>query len=562
MYSKRQLPSDLGNVEPGKRFRNNIADLFLSNDISAKRTQTIFSDAEIAGTAHVKQLAKPGSRGTNRNIHRDLLRKLSKNNKGWPPLYNARVRVFDPKKQKEVKTWLSFSLPHELLGAILSKSDATLFYNKDNWNDNIKHHMEFACAELGVQQLIPLGLWGDGCPCNWDRSQSIEVFTMNFPGLSGDHGNIRLPITAINKKFCVTHNTFDDILAIVAWSLRFCALGKYPSSRHSGAAFRPSDNFRRRRAGKDLGGQAVLAEIRGDWAFLKDCFRMPGWNEKSGCCWRCRVRPDEIRNASSAAPWRSERLSHWDLMQMMIAKGHGICPLFSAPCIRSWIFQIDWLHTVDLGVAQDFLGNLFKLCLPKMDGRNLKARCANLFLLIQEYYRRKGVENKLDNLTLTMIYTAKKAPKLKTKGAETRGLIDFAVELSNTFLADNNVVEHTAKHAAIALSRCYQCLSSSSHNHELLASSCKQFCLLYVALEATAIGKLWRVKPKLHLFQELCEMSTSRPVTCWTYRDEDFGGTMSRMSRRRGGRNSPYSTARSLLLKFVARHGVPRIVRD
>ena len=29
-----------------------------------------------------------------------------------------------------------------------------------------------------------LGMWGDGAPCNWDRSGSIEAFSMLLPGLS------------------------------------------------------------------------------------------------------------------------------------------------------------------------------------------------------------------------------------------------------------------------------------------------------------------------------------------------------------------------------------------
>ena len=84
-------------------------------------------------------------------------------------------------------------------------------------------------------------------------------------------------------------------------------------------------------------------------------------------------------------------------------------------------------------------------------------------------------------------------------------------------------------------------------------------CLLTVALEA-ANKKLWRVKPKMHLFQELCEMQSSSPADSWTYRDEDFGGTLAKVSRRRGGLNSPLGTARSVLQRFAAKHAVPAIL--
>jgi hypothetical protein len=55
------------------------------------------------------------------------------------------------------------------------------------------------------------------------------------------------------------------------------------------------------------------------------------------------------------------KLSHWDLIALLIQRGRGMSSIFSVPCVTSSIFKIDWLHTMDLGVAQDYLGNLFKL---------------------------------------------------------------------------------------------------------------------------------------------------------------------------------------------------------
>ena len=41
-----------------------------------------------------------------------------------------------------------------------------------------------------------------------------------------------------------------------------------------------------------------------------------------------------------------------------ITEGKQISALFSAPGLQIDCFVIDWLHACDLGVAQDFLGNL------------------------------------------------------------------------------------------------------------------------------------------------------------------------------------------------------------
>ena len=101
------------------------------------------------------------------------------------------------------------------------------------------------------------------------------------------------------------------------------------------------------------------------------------------------------------------------------------------------------------------------------------------------------------------------------------------------------------------LQECCNSLSVATFNADVLAEHSRKLCLLWVALEETAADDNWRIKPKLHLFQELCEAG-SCPSTCWTYRDEDFGGTLARLSRRRGGHNRSQGLAKSVLLRFMA----------
>ena len=40
--------------------------------------------------------------------------------------------------------------------------------------------------EFDIQHAIPMGLWSDSTPYSWDRKESIEAFSLSFPGLSGD----------------------------------------------------------------------------------------------------------------------------------------------------------------------------------------------------------------------------------------------------------------------------------------------------------------------------------------------------------------------------------------
>ena len=67
------------------------------------------------------------------------------------------------------------------------------------------------------------------------------------------------------------------------------------------------------------------------------------------------------------------------------------------------------------------------------------------------------------------------------------------------------------------------------------------------------------MKPKLHLLLEL-GLEGSNPSSSWTYRDEDFGGSMAHLSRRRGGLLKPLPTSSNLLRRFAIRHRLPHLL--
>lgn len=66
----------------------------------------------------------------------------------------------------------------------------------------------------------------------------------------------------------------------------------------------------------------------------------------------------------------------------------------------------------------------------------------------------------------------------------------------------------------------------------------------------------------MHLFQELCEMQEAtepmtRPSMHWTYREEEFGGTVAGLGRRMGGPNTAASVGEQVIVKFCALHRLP-----
>ena len=150
-----------------------------------------------------------------------------------------------------------------------------------------------------------------------------------------------------------------------------------------------------------------------------------------------------------------------------------------------------------------------------------------------------------------------KSPKLRGRGADVRALVPYGHEVSQRLLDASKPEDATVIQMAFHLNKCYTHLSKESYEHAAMARHCLSFCLLAVAMEAKH-PEAWAVKPKLHLFQEVCEMSNSCPSLSWCYRDEDMGGSLARMAHRKGGVISAKATGVAMLNKWRARYSVPR----
>jgi hypothetical protein len=157
-----------------------------------------------------------------------------------------------------------------------------------------------------------------------------------------------------------------------------------------------------------------------------------------------------------------------------------------------------------------------------------------------------------------MIKRDGKCPKLRSKAAECRYLVPFCAWLSDKFKAFN---QHFAAIAGMFF-YLHQLQMMVSGSEPWVASSaadaCRLFCSLYAALsaEAKAAGKdRWRIKPKLHLLQEMLEVDVflhGNPSEFWNYRDESFVGFWAGAAHRRGGPNLVATTTRRFLDRFRA----------
>ena len=278
------------------------------------------------------------------------------------------------------------------------------------------------------------------------------------------------------------------------------------------------------------------------------------------------MQTSNLSDVSSDANWKKpeHRLSHQAVLQRCLEKGAPISKVFAIPHCNASLFRVDWLHCVDMGVAADFLGSLFELVCETMPGGNKSERCKQLHTRMHGYFKAKGAQVPLRELKPSMLRKQddKKHhfPKLRGKASEVRDLIPFAKYVADE-LSDS--VEHeSARLAAASLLECYDNLHKSRFSAAALSRAATRFGLQYVGLHELAKSQdlaRWPVKPKFHLFQELCHAAQSSPAKFYTYRDESFGGFFSSMCERRGGKYSPMGVGLPFLEKFAGLNKVPQL---
>lgn len=269
----------------------------------------------------------------------------------------------------------------------------------------------------------------------------------------------------------------------------------------------------------------------------------------------------EVTECGRAAAWRSTRRTHWQLVTAILQRGETISPVLThTPWCDIRIFRVDWLHTVDQGVAADFMASLFMVVSKKLAGATHKVRVGTLWGLLREWYQAEAVADRLQTLVPTMIKAPDKRPKLRCKAAESRALVPFALNLARKFLAPSPTPREAAVATAMEfLSQCYQALSGES----IFSNDVLQECSVKFALQYCALAKAWegedffQPKPKLHMFLHLCEEGA--PTKTWTYRDEDFGGSVAAWARRRGGARTTRAFSQNVLDRFRIKHPVLRM---
>lgn len=545
-----------------KEWRNHARKTILSNTQSAKAVHKDLLKAQAAKGQGCRDLLN--TRG-GKNAKRDFMRKMQQDN-DWPGLYWAEVPFADLKTGKIIRRKMPFLLPHEWLPLYMRHEGARDDLSPQE--ESVRAHLQKMAAQLRVDldELVGLGLHGDGVPINGTMNEdSLEVFNLNMT-TSRLHKGMRIPFTMVQLKHCVPDETFEAITDVLVWSMRCLATGQKPQLRHDLTPFdSKQDEKRRVSPGQgSLGARAVLVEIRGDWKWLQALYKFPGYNKLSGLCWRCTCTLKSMRTMdSSSASWRFQRLTGEQFLDRLRKEGKKISKLFSLPGVSPDLVFPDWMHSADMGVTMDVIAHVFREVLPFYDG-DAPQKIKGLFQDILKYYEIFKVKDRLQTLD-TKNFTCSgegKANKMKCKASQARALVSFLPLLCEKHFRNGDERQKTIWELTKSLAECYRFLGKEITEQELKQAS-RRLANAYCALEAEVLlenpdSAHWRIKPKLHLFQELCEFGARDPQNFWCYMDETFGNVCAILAVRRGGYDNPAHNTENVLNSWCCQTDLPR----
>ena len=361
-------------------------------------------------------------------------------------------------------------------------------------------------------------------------------------------------------------------MTVFVWSVNLCFDGNWPLKRHDDSEFDnkdlgavkqnksrcASEKWRLLKAGVSLGFKAMLQQCRGDWMWYKELFSFPSW-AGNWICWLCEASKDNYKDFRNKALWKKHRLTPLQFFAKMRAQGITPSPLFSAIGFTLFMVMIDVLHCMDLGCTQDILGNIMWEAMPIVcKGRSRKDQVHDLWGRIKEYNKQFAPSTTLQGLTVEMIKTKGKAPKLRAKGAETRHLVPFGVLLAaDLHKTLGTTRSETILKVASLLLDLYCLFSERPVNYKAIADTCQRLCLVYASLGdgTDDVQASWRLKPKFHMMCELCEYQVEKfgsPEEFWAYADESFVGFVAEFSERRGGSATASTSSENVLNRFRA----------
>ena len=239
------------------------------------------------------------------------------------------------------------------------------------------------------------------------------------------------------------------------------------------------------------------------------------------------------------------------------------CLLLLVIGLRFECITVDPLHCVDQGIASHIFGNtlLYYTVIKRvLGGGTQQAAVKLLHAKLKTWYSLTRCPVRIQgDLTLERLRASAAAPpKLLAKAAQTRYISLFVLEFAMEHFDRESEVEQSIICVVQLLVRVYDLLNENS---QFLSAAAKdelpqigqQLAEQYSVLASTFHEmslKLWKVAPKLHMWEHLCEFQClvlGNPRFFWTYPDENLVGQLVEVAES----VHPLTLGVSVLLKWL-----------
>jgi hypothetical protein len=427
--------------------------LFAQGHLTGTQVQSLARAAWTDGWGHMnplaKQLAKPGVDLTKAgNIARDVINAAKEHGICCSRAEPYVVELPDNKGS------LNIFLPHEVYPNMTEDnldawclSQATLDAGKElglllgKWAAHTDVGFTGDLTKVGV-----LGMHCDGVAYTTSLragvARTILVASWNIISAESDlRRNKRQPLFVIRKERlckcgCGGYHTLQLLFQVVAWSLQCMLAGQAPDCRHDSSPWTEFDNKVRIASGLPL-PTAALLQVRGDWEWLTECFKLRSYNSHN-FCWMCdaTLTPGELcyHDFSPSAQHRDTMFTHQTYLQKCTQEAVQPSTIFRCPGVGLEHLCVDSMHAGDLGTFQDALGSLFWVEIShKGWHRNIRTGLIRLNEDLKRFYT-ANKDDKLSSLhpiVLSQIKSDSHYPNLKSKAAQCRHLAEFGLILAN-----------------------------------------------------------------------------------------------------------------------------------
>ena len=240
-------------------------------------------------------------------------------------------------------------------------------------------------------QVWVLGFHCDGVSYSGIRAgaqKSAVVLSLNVISCQDERLRVqRHPLCVLQKSNlckcgqCNGYHTYQAVFEVMSWSFQCLLRGLTPDSRHDASPFSHLD-LEARVPGRIWTPTACLLQVRGDWLWLCEAFRLR-WFTSQAFCWKCNVTKDASgiqkaetinfdftsvwvhasQNVSAAvflmkdtyhdfshnAPHRDTLITHDAYVGACIEEEQDLSTLFRAPGFCLEHICVDLMHAGDIG---------------------------------------------------------------------------------------------------------------------------------------------------------------------------------------------------------------------